>query len=294
MSFPSGYVFLNGRFVKVAHASVSVFDRGLLFGDGLFETVRIYSGVPFALDAHIERLRCSARALGIPIPAHDWGKLIKRLLERNGLTSDDAALRITITRGPAEPNLPPPPAPQPTTIVTARPIDPELRKRQRGGISVALLRFARDPWLARYKLLNYVPAIIGRASAAARGCDDGIYADSRGRLREATTASLFLVRGQTLFTAPLRGILPSITRQLVRDLAREAGIPVIEKPLSRRDLFAAEEAFLTSSVAEIVPVIRVEKHLIGKNGVGTLTRRLQRLYQRCVSSHTGRRQAAIS
>jgi branched-subunit amino acid aminotransferase/4-amino-4-deoxychorismate lyase len=275
----AGCVFLNGRIVKSARASVSVFDRGLLYGDGLFETIRTYRGMPFALEAHIERLRGSAEMLGFRLPNYDWATVISRLLERNHLMSSDAAVRLTVTRGPAEPNLLPPTSPRPTTIATARLVDPALARRQRRGTSVTVLPFTRGGSFTEHKLLDYVSAILGRTLALQRGCDEGIYADPDGRLREAITASLFIVRGQSLLTTPVQGILPGVTRRFVLELAEKAGIRVVEAALHRRDLLRAAEAFLTSSVAEIMPVIRVDERPVGSGRPGTLTRRIQQLYR---------------
>jgi branched-subunit amino acid aminotransferase/4-amino-4-deoxychorismate lyase len=281
----AGCVFLNGRIVKAARANVSVFDRGLLYGDGLFETIRTYRGVPFALGEHIERLGSSARALGFRLPDYDWADVIGRLLEHNYLTSSDAAVRITVTRGPAEPSLLPPESPRPTTIATARPVDPVFARRQRRGISVTVLPFARGGSFTEHKLLDYVSAIVGRTVALQRGCEEGIYADPDGRLREAVTASLFIVRGQSLLTTPVEGILPGVTRRFVLELVERAGIRVVEAALHRCDLLRAAEIFLTSSVAEIMPVVRVDERPVGSGRPGILTRRIQRLYR----SEVGRR-----
>jgi branched-chain amino acid aminotransferase len=275
----AGYVFLNGRIVKAARACVSVFDRGLLYGDGLFETVRTYRGVPFALEHHLERLRSSASVLGFCLPGYRWADVVGRLLEHNHLTSSDAAVRITVTRGPAEPNLLPPDSTHPTTIATARPVDPVLAQRQRRGIAVTVLPFARGGSFTEHKLVDYVSAIVGRTLALQRGCEEGIYADRDGRLREAVTASLFVVRGQSLLTTPVEGILPGVTRRFVVELAERAGIRVAEAALHRRDLLRATEAFLTASVSEITPVIRVDERPVGGGRPGILTRRIQRLYR---------------
>ena len=281
----SGFVFLNGRIVKAERASVSVFDRGFLYGDGLFETLRTYHGVPFALDAHLRRLHGSARMLGLTIPDYDWTTVVQRLLKRNRLDRIDAAVRLTVTRGTSGPDLTPPAEPQPTTLVTVRKVDPKLPETQRQGIRVTLLPFGRDGFFAEHKLLGYVPAILGKALAAERGCNDGIYLEGDGTIREATTASVFVVRGQSILTTPTSGILPGVTRRTVLDLAAADGIRVVERPLRRADLLRCQEVFLTSSVAEIVPVVRVDKRVVGSGRPGSMTKRIQHLYRLAVERH---------
>jgi len=281
----SGFVFLNGRIVKAERASVSVFDRGFLYGDGLFETLRTYHGVPFALDAHLRRMHGSARMLGLEVPDYNWATVVQRLLKRNRLDRIDAAVRLTVTRGTSGPDLTPPPEPQPTTLVTARKLDPKLPETQRRGIRVTLLPFGRDGFCAEHKLLGYVPAILGKALAAERGCNDGIYLEGDGTIREATTASVFVVRGQSLLTTPTSGILPGITRRTVLDLAAADGIRVVERQLRRADLQRSQEVFLTSSVAEIVPVVRVDERAVGSGRPGSMTKRIQRLYRLAVEQH---------
>jgi branched-chain amino acid aminotransferase len=279
MQTQAGFVFLNGRLVKAERASVSVFDRGFMYGDGLFETVRTYHGVPFSLDAHLKRLGRSAATLGFELPDYDWQDVVSRLLHRNQLDQSDAAVRLTVTRGKSVPDLMPPRKPSPTTLVTARRVDPRLHDMQRRGVSVTLLPFGRDGFFAEHKLLGYVPAVLGKVIAAERGCTDGIHLESDGTVREATTASLFVFRGQSLLTAPTTGILPGVTRRLVLDLAATDGIHVLEKQVKRIDLRHATEIFMTSSVAEIVPVVSVDKRPVGTGRPGQLTRRIQRLYR---------------
>lgn len=281
MTEPTGVVFLNGRFLPASRARISVYDRGLMFGDGLFETLRSYCGWPFGLAEHLQRLGVSAGILGIPLPDYDWPRILAHLLRRNRLQGTDAALRLVVTRGVSGPSLQPPPKPRPTCIITARRVDPTVARMQRQGIVVTLLPFGRHGCMAEHKILDYVPAILGRALAVQRGCSDGLYFDGT-RLREGTTASLFLIRGDSLLTPPLDGILPSITRRVVLDIAAARDLKVVERDLSAQALLRSDEAFLCSSVAELVPVVALDREPIGGGSPGRITRLLQKDYRRAV------------
>ncbi|HVN84917.1 MAG TPA: aminotransferase class IV [Candidatus Binatia bacterium] len=280
-----GTVFLNRRFVAAARARVSVFDRGLLYGDGLFETLRVYRGEVFALDTHLARLRASAVFLGIPLPRLDWTEIIGALVQRNRLMVRDASVRITLTRGPASPGLVPPRRPHPTVLIVAAPLAGNIARAQRRGVRVTLLPLARAAdVLAGHKLLNYVPAILGRIAAASRNAFEALYVDERKQLSEGTTSNLFIVRDGHLFTPPApRGVLPGITRRLVIDLARHERMPVHERTLRVPDLLAASEAFCTSSLIEIVPIVRVDDGAIATATPGPITRLLQRRYRAMVA-----------
>lgn len=273
------HVFLNGRLVPAGRAVVSVFDRGLLYGDGLFETLRAYRGVVFAFDRHLRRLRLSAATLGIPVPEFDWPRVVARLLRRNGLHDADAWVRLTLTRGAAEPGLLPPAAPRPTVILMARPVDPRLPALQRRGVAVVTLPFAHDSFLAEHKTLHYLPAVLGKGIARRARAHEGLYALPDGTLREGTTSSLFVLRRGVLCTPPGHGILPGITRETVLRLAETAGLRERETELRADDLYRGEEAFLGASVSELIPIVRADGRRIGSGRPGPVTRQLQRLYR---------------
>lgn len=288
-----GYVFLNGRFVTAQRASVSVYDRGLLYGDGLFETMRAYHGKAFALDAHLDRLSGSAEVLGLPVPAYDWRATIAELLRRNGLYRRDAWVRITLTRGPAEPNVLPPVPPRPTAIVMAKPVDPALAAKQRRGVTVALLPYSRHGFIPEHKTLNYLPAVVGKYLADRHGAHEGLFVRNDHFLTEGTGSSLFIVQGQSLWTTPIGGILPGVTRRRVLELAERAGLRSLERELTTTDLLEGHEAFLTSSVAEIVPIVEVDQTRIGKGKPGPVTRQLQRLYRAEVKRESSKKGGRI-
>lgn len=274
-------IYLNGRWVRRAAARVSVLDRGFMYGDGIFETLRAYRGMPYLLDEHLERLHESANILALPLPRVDWRKQTAALLRRNRLLEDDAWIRIVVTRGESAPGLLPAMRAKPTIVMMTGPM-----RVRRVMMSATLLPFAQESFLAEHKSLNYLLGVVGRAYAARHNADEGIYVGNNGALREGTTSSLFLVRDGSLYTVPTIGILPGVTRRIVLDLAFRAGIRTIERPLHAQDLFEGDEAFLTSSLQEIVPLVHVDNRPIGEGKPGPVTRQLQRLYRAAVRSET--------
>jgi len=279
MTYRDGYVLLDGRVVAASRAKVSVFDRGLLYGDGLFETMRGYSGRVFALTEHLERLRSSAQFLGISIPDLDWRVALGDLLRRNGLGTSDAWVRLNITRGPADPALLPPVESRPTSFVLVRPVAETIAAAQRRGVAVTLLPYSRHGFVPEHKSLNYLPGVIGKTLADHRGAYEGLFVRDGKFLTEGTTSSVFVVRGGRVVTPPEEGILPGVTRRLVLAAAESAGIPTAERALRTSALNDANEVFLTSSVAEIVPVVKVDGRRVGDGKPGLVTRQLQRLYR---------------
>jgi len=288
MSGGTDYVHLNGRLVAAAKARVSVLDRGLLYGDGLFETVRTYRGVPLAFEEHLARLNNSGHMLGIVLPPLRWRDNITALLERNQLTERDARVRITVTRGSGPPGLLPPSEAEPTVLITAEPIGEQVRRDQQLGVGAILLPFGREGFLAEHKTLDYLPGVLGRTLAARHQAYEGLYVTATGRVTEGTTSNLFVVRGGRLTTPPIRGTLPGLTRAHVVDLADAAGIPVAHQTITLRGLAAVEEAFLTSSVIEVLPLVRIDDKPIADGQVGPITRRIQRLYQAFVAQRLRR------
>ncbi len=283
MSAPvATFVHLNGRVVASARARISVFDRGLWYGDGLFETLRAYQGRPFGLDEHLARLRSSASFLDIRMPSPPWRLHIAALLKRNRLVRTDAWVRITLTRGPAAPGLLPPPHSRPTVLIASGPIDATIPRAQRYGARVTLLPFARHGFLAEHKVLDYLPAVLGKTIAARHKSFEGLFVDADGSIAEGTTSNIFVWRRNQLLTPPAAGVLPGLTRRLVLEAAVAEGWRVSERPLNTHDLLAADEAFITSSLVEVVPVIRVDRQRIGNGRPGPRTKRMQGLYRHLV------------
>jgi D-amino acid aminotransferase len=284
-----GYVFLNGRIVEARRATVSVYDRGLLYGDGLFETMRGYKGRAFAIEEHFHRLRTSADILGLPVPDLDWPRVIAELLRRNGLQRQDTWVRLTITRGPAAPRVLPPDIAKPTTVIMVKPVDRDIARHQKHGVKVSLLPFSRHGFIPEHKSVNYLPAVVGKVLAHYHGAYEGIFVRADHVLTEGTTTSVFVVRDKTLYTAPQGGILPGVTRGLILDLARANGIPAAEREITTTDLRLADEAFLTSSMIEIVPIVQVDESPLATGRPGPLTIRLQKLYAAAVQKYFTRR-----
>jgi D-amino acid aminotransferase len=281
----NGFVFLNGRIVDAARATVSVYDRGLLYGDGLFETMRAYKGTAFAIEDHFHRMRTSADILGLPIPNLDWPATIAELLEKNGLTRNDAWVRLTITRGPAQPRVLPPDLAKPTIILMVRPLDPEIAEFQKRGVKIALLPFSRHGFIPEHKSLNYLPAVVGKVLASYHGAYEGVFVRDDHILTEGTTTSVFITRDGALWTAPEGGILPGVTRRMIIELAHRHGLRVVERQISTTDLRLADEAFLTSSMIEIIPIVAVDEAAVGKGKPGPATIKLQKLYRGAVKTY---------
>lgn len=271
-------IWLNGRLVRGRNARIPTTDRGLLYGDGLFETLRAYGGGAFLLAAHLARLRRSGRALGIPVPGNlaYWHRAITRVLAANRLT--EAAVRLTVTRGTA-PGIVPHARPRPTLLLQARPLDRGLGAAQARGITACLLPFNRGSAVfIEHKTLAYLPAVLGRREAHRLGAQEGLYVTPEGLVTEATTANLFVCHRERLRT-PRTGALPGITQQVVMDLARAHGWRVEERPVPRPLLSAADEVFLTSSVVEVLPVVRIGNRTVGDGQPGPVTRALQEAYR---------------
>jgi len=275
-------VWLNGRILDARAARVSALDRGLLHGDGLYDTWRTYDGVPFATAAHLRRLAASAKRLGFPPPGdpRQWHERARRLVARNGLV--DAAVRLTMTRGATGDTLLPVRSGPPTLLLTVRPIPPDVARQQARGIGCVLLPFPRDaafPW-GTMKLVGHVSAVIGRRQALRRGAAEGLYVTRDGEVTEGTTSNLFVVSGGALLTPPREsGVLGGVTRDLVLRLARRLGLAVREEPIATARLRRAAEVFVTASTIEVLPVVRLDGRRVGAGTPGPVTRRLQDAYR---------------
>jgi branched-chain amino acid aminotransferase len=275
-------VYMNGRFVDERRASVSVFDRGLNYGDGLFETMKAYDGRVFLFKEHLLRLKRGARALRIPTtPLKDMERKAERLLEYNGLTRGEAYLKIILTRGVDTRTLAPSNSLTPTMVITARRLDKSsLNRFRKNGIRAVLLN-ERGPaeGLGNLKTLNYLPSVVGKMEALRRRAFEGIFTSVDKRLLEGTSTNIFLVMKDIIKTPPLEGILPGITRNLIIKLAKEADIPVMEAAVYAKDLKKTNEAFVTNSILEVVPLVRVGTLPIGDGRAGRVTRLLQKSYR---------------
>ncbi|MCW5890977.1 MAG: aminotransferase class IV [bacterium] len=281
-------VWLNGRWLAARDARVSALDRGLLHGDGLYDTWRTYGGVPFAVDAHVRRLAAACRILRLPPPgdAATWARRAADLVRRNRMA--DGTVRLTITRGLAGDGPLPARTPvRPTLLLTARALPLDLAAQQTRGIAAVLLPFPRDvgPWWAGVKLIGHASAVVGKMYARARRAAEGLYVTPEGEVTEATTANLFLVERGMLVTPPTGGgVLGGVTRGLVLRAARRARLAVREEPIPVARLRRAAEVFVTASTIEILPVVRLEGDAVGGGEPGPVTRRLQASYAALVAA----------
>ena len=257
-------LWLNGALVEEEQARIAPTDRGLLLGDGLFETMRVEDGTPLRLDRHLARLRAGAAVLDLPVPLDDTAlaAAITDLLAARGL--DRASLRLTLTRGTGPRGLLPPAEPSPTLLITVAPLPPPLPPA-RVVVARTTRRNEHSP-LSRVKSLSYLDGVLARQEAARRGADDALLLNTAGRLAEASAANLFLVLDGALVTPPLaEGALPGVMRAAVIE-----ALPVTERPVTLADLARAEELFLTSSLG-VRPVLAVDGRPVGDGHPGPQT-----------------------
>ena len=279
--------WLNGVQRSVDEPLLSPLDRGFTLADGLFETMRASNGVVFRLDAHLDRLCIGARLLGIPLPPGLRDHVAAAV--RTAFTSgyEHASVRLTVTRGPAPPGLAPPPHPAPTYALGVSPFSPPAAPKPIVATMAAARRneFAAT---AGVKTLSYTESVVALAHAKSTGADDAIFLDTAGHVSEATASNLFALIDDTLVTPPLScGVLPGITRAIVLALARTTGISAVEREMAEPELALASELFLTSSIREIAPLVRVDTTAIGTGRVGPITQKLIDAYAALLREECG-------
>ena len=276
-------VYLNGKFVDQSHAVVSVFDHGLLYGDGVFEGIRSYHGLIFKLREHIERLFESAHTIMLTIPMTKEAliEVVKQSLRVNRLR--DAYVRLVVTRGEGDLGLDPRKCARPTVFVIADKIELYPKSLYDQGlelITVATQRNVPEALNPQIKSLNYLNNILAKIEAITAGYEEAIMLSSSGYVTECTGENLFIVDHKQLLTPPpYIGVLRGITRQAVMDLGRKLRLEVREELLTRHDLFNADECFLTGTAAEIVPVVNIDGRRIGAGKPGPVTKRLQQAFR---------------
>jgi len=275
-------VFIDGRYYAERDAKVSVFDHGLLYGDGIFEGIRAYNGRVFKLDEHIDRLFCSAKALLLRIP-------LSRKAMRNAVVETcrinrlrDGYVRLLVTRGPGTLGLNPQRCKKPSVIIIAGKIQLYPKSYYEKGLDIITVPTVRNLHSAlnpAIKSLNYLNNILAKIEASNAGCEEAVMLNSEGFVAECTGDNLFILKAGQLITPPLyAGALYGITRATVMDLARDARLPVLESNLTRYDLFNADECFLTGTGAELVPVVKIDGRGIGTGRPGRITRKLEAAY----------------
>ena len=277
-------VYVNGQLLDRADAKISVFDHGLLYGDGVFEGIRSYEGKVFRLEAHVRRLYDSALGirLAIPMAPEDMAKAIVGTLEANHLK--DSYIRVVVTRGEGTLGLDPNRCANPNVIIITDKISlypAELYENGLDIITAATMRNHPNAVNPRLKSLNYLNNILAKIEAIDAGTLEAVMLNHLGYVAECTGDNLFIVRDSCLFTPPIAaGILEGITRNEILDIARGRGIQVREENLTRQDLYVADECFLTGTAAEVVPVVRIDKRPIGTGKPGPITKQLAEEFHR--------------
>lgn len=277
-------VFTSGKLLDKEQATVSVFDHGLLYGDGVFEGIRVYGGKVFLLKEHIDRLYESARAirLEIPMTKSDLTAAVVSTVGANNL--GDGYVRLVITRGAGTLGLDPRKTSNPQVIIIADTIalyPPEMYSQGLKLITASTIRNHPQALSARIKSLNYLNNILAKIEGTDAGCVEALMLNHKGEVAECTGDNVFIVQKGVLKTPSVdAGVLEGITRNAVIKLAREAGIPVQETTLIRHDLYVADECFLTGTAAEVIPVVSLDGRPIGDGKPGPITRDLLARFQK--------------
>ncbi len=276
-------VFIDGKYYDEAKAKISVFDHGLLYGDGIFEGIRAYNGRVFKLKEHIDRLFYSAKAILLEIPM-THAQVMKAVVDtcrKNKLK--EGYIRLVVTRGVGTLGLNPNRCEKPSVIVIAGKIKLYPQEMYDNGmdiVTVATTRNLHNAVNPAIKSLNYLNNILAKIEANIAGCEEAIMLNSDGFVAECTGDNIFIIKDRQLFTPPLSaGALHGITRGTVIDLARQAGLEVSEPNLTRYDVYNADECFLTGTAAEVIPVVKVDGRVIGQGKPGPVTRQLLERFQ---------------
>ena len=271
-------VWINGELLPAEQATVSVYDHGLLYGDGVFEGIRSYGGKVFRMAAHLDRLWYSAKAilLEIPYTKAELAAAIEQTLDVNGIV--DGYIRVVITRGKGTLGIDPKKCSEPRVIVITDSIELYPAEDYENGLEIVTVSTIRNHAAAlspRIKSLNYLNNILAKIEGHQAGCKEALMLNHKGEVAECTGDNLFLVRDGRLLTPPIdAGILEGITRDAVIELARKSGMSVEEIPLTRHDIYVADECFLTGTAAEVIPVVKVDSRPIGDGKPGKITREL--------------------
>ena len=281
-------VWINGQLYDKEDAKISVYDHGFLYGDGVFEGMRVYGGKVFRLDEHLERLWHSAKAIWLEIPmARDaMVQAVDQTVTVNAIR--DGYVRLVVTRGVGTLGLDPDKTHDPQVIIIADHIalyPDEYYERGLEIVTVSTIRNHPAALSPRIKSLNYLNNILAKIEGMQAGCVEALMLNHKGELAECTGDNIFLVHRGQLLTPPIdAGILEGITRDVVIELAAEENIPVRQIPLTRHDVYVADECFLTGSAAEIVPVVKVDSRRIADGTPGPITRRLMASFRRITRS----------
>jgi len=279
-------IYLDGQFVDEADAKISVFDHGLLYGDGVFEGIRLYGGNVFRLDEHLERFEYSAKAILLELPL-DRAQLSAAVCEtcrQNNLT--DAYIRLVATRGVGDLGLAPWLCPKPSLFIIASKIALYPQEHYDNGLAIVTVPTRRVNPAAlpsTVKSLNYLNNILGKIEARQFGALEAIMLNDQGYIAECTADNIFIIhKGEILTPAASQGALKGVTRGTIIDIAKELGVPCREADLTRYDAWCADECFLTGTGAEVVPVVKLDGRVIGTGKPGPITQRILVAFRRRV------------
>src|SRR5881396_1714927 len=270
-------IYVDGKFYAEGEAKVSVFDHGLLYGDGIFEGIRFYNGRVFRLEEHLERLWDSARSicLQVPISMREMAAAVLETIRQNGLR--DGYIRLLVTRGIGNLGLNPMQCKHPSVIIIAATIALYHENFYRKGLTIVTCATRRSNPAAlnpAVKSLNYLNNVMARIEANLAGADEALMLKDAGNVAECTADNVFIIKRGQIFTPPITaGALRGITRSIVFEIAAELGIKVSETDITRHDVFVADECFLTGTAAEIIPVVKADGRLIGNGKPGPITAR---------------------
>lgn len=272
-------VYIDGNFHPKSKAKVSVYDHGLLYGDGIFEGIRAYGGIVFKLDEHLDRLYRSAHAmlLQISMTKNQIKKAVLDTLKKNNLRN--AYIRLVVTRGVGDLGLDPRKCSKSTVIIITEPlIQLHSEDRKKNGITAMVSWVKRDPVDAtthEIKSLNYLNSILAKIEANIAGVDEAICLDKTGFVSEGVAENIFMIKNGEIMTPPTStGALPGITRDVVMKLAKKLGYPIVERNITPNELFNADEVFFTGTAAEVIGVREINKRVIGKGKSGPITQQL--------------------
>jgi len=281
-------IWLDGQWCDRSTAMVSVYDHGLLYGDGVFEGIRVYGGKIFKLAEHLDRLYDSAQAiwLTIPMSKEEMAQVTEEAVRRSGIT--EAYIRHIVSRGVGDLGLDPRKCPRPSIIIIVDTIKLWPEEVYETGLKVVTAGTPipqRESLSPRVKSLNYMPHILAKIEGVQAGADEVLMLDSAGHVAEGSGQNIFVVKRKRITTPPIyAGILKGVTRDVVIDLARGAGYEVQETMLNRYDVYTADEAFFTGTAAEVVAIRQVDGRLIGTGKSGPVTRDLRARFQALVRS----------
>jgi branched-chain amino acid aminotransferase len=285
----SATVNVNGRITPERDAVISVFDHGFLYGEGIYETLRTYHRRPFLWDRHMRRLRRSARMIELPVPFTD-DQLAAQVRDTQAFATIDGEvyIRVLLTRGIGELTYDPRATPNPSIVIIVKPhVDPEPEVYEKGVrvVIVDIVRNHPDSVNPMIKSNNLMNCALAMQEAIRSNAFEGIMRNYRGELTELTTANLFVVKNKVALTPPLEaGLLPGITREFMFDIGKDVGVDVREQVLRDDDLFGADEAFLTSTTREAVPIVTVNDRTIGNGKPGAVTWKLLNGFRKCAEA----------